>query len=160
VLFARAHRVAGLELPWSRRARVLFMVTVALLAIAAAGPPLALQLGPALRGDLAAASGAISSLGDLVTLALIAPLFMTAVALRGGLLVWPWAFYTAATIAWLLYDAQDTVIWLVPSLGEEPLSMVTVPLRILACTLTFAAGLAQRRLSTGGERVDRERPPG
>ena len=152
VLFARAHRVAGLPLPWSPRARRLFMAAVAALALAAAGPPFVLQLGPALDGDLTAASGAVSSLADVITLALVAPLFMTAVALRGGLLVWPWALYTAATVTWLVYDAQDTVAWLA-GIGEEPLRVVTVPLRIVACALTFAAGLAQRRLSTAA-RVD------
>jgi len=160
VLFARAYRVAGLELPWSRRARITFLVVVILLAAAAALPPLFLQLGPALHGDLPDLTGVFSSTGDFITFCLLAPLFMTAVALRGGLLVWPWALFTAGTICWLLYDAQDTLTYFIPWMTEEPLQIWVVPLRILACTLTFAAGIAQRRLSLGDAQLDSEGPPG
>jgi hypothetical protein len=148
-IFARAHAVAGLELPWSPGARRAFMAAMAVLALAAAGPPLVINAPFLLQGDLDSWSGAFSSLGDMFVLALIAPLFMTALALRGGLLVWPWGLYTAATFCWLLYDAQDTVTYLVPRLSEDPLTIITIPLRMLACTLTFAAAWTQRKLSAG-----------
>jgi hypothetical protein len=148
-LFARAHAVAGIELPWSRGARRAFFALMALVAMAAAGPSLVIELRLALSGQLAAWSPFMSSVGDVIVLALIAPLFMTTLALRGGLLVWPWGLYTAATFSWLLYDAQDTVTYLVPELADQPRSIVTVPLRVLACTLTFGAAWVQRRLSAG-----------
>lgn len=153
VIFARAHRVAGLALPWSRRARIAFGLGVALLAFAAAGPSIAVQAPRALAGEMLSWMQIFSSIGDFVFLVLIAPIFMTAVALRGGLLTWPWAFLTASTVTWLVYDAQDTLIYLVPRLEELDLTLVTVPLRILACALLYAAAMAQRRLSSGA--IDR-----
>lgn len=148
-LFARAHAVAGLELPWSRGARRAFIALVALLALAAAGPPIIIDVPPALRGDLEAWVGIISSVADLIVLALIAPLFMTAVALRGGLLAWPWALLTASTFCWLLYDAQDTVTYFIPSLTEDPLTIVTIPLRVLASATAFGAAWIQRQVTIG-----------
>lgn len=153
IVFARAHRVAGLSLPWSRPARVAFGAAVALAALAAVGPTIVILVPPALRGDLGSWIGVFSSIGDFVFLMLIAPIFMTALALRGGLLTWPWALLTASTVAWLLYDAQDSVVYFFPVLENADRTIVTVPLRILACTLLFAAAMAQRRLTSGA--IDR-----
>jgi hypothetical protein len=152
VVFARAHVAAGLELPWSRqRQRVLLLVTVG-AALIAAGPSLVLNVPAALAGDLATWSRMISGVGDILVFSLIAPLTMTALALRGGLLVWPWALYTASTVCWLLYDAQDSAKVLVPALAGEPLTVGAVTLRVLACTLIFAAGWTQRLIVTRAER--------
>lgn len=152
-IFARAHRVAGLSLPWSRRARVIFGAAVALLAFAAAGPAIAVQLPRALAGQMLSWMQIFSSIGDFVFLVLIAPICMTAVALRGGLLTWPWALLTASTVAWLVYDAQDTLIYLFPHLEDVDLTLITVPLRVAACTFLFLASRAQQRLTSGA--VDR-----
>jgi hypothetical protein len=158
LVFARAHRVAGLELPWSPGARRLFIAAMAIAAIAAAGPPIVINLPAVAHGDLEAWSGVLSAIGDVFVLALIAPLFMTALALRGGVLVWPWGLYTAATFCWLIYDAQDTVTYLVPGLSERSLTIVTVPLRVLACALTFGAAWVQRQLTTGEEPASARAP--
>lgn len=153
VIFARAHRIAGLELPWSRPARIAFGTAIALLALAAAGPSVVVLVPKALAGDMVSWMQIFSALGDFVFLMLIAPIFMTALALRGGLLTWPWALLTASTVAWLIYDAQDSVVYFYPQLETLDRTIVTVPLRILACTFLFAAAMAQRRLTSGA--IDR-----
>lgn len=149
VIFARTHRVAGLELPWSRQARVTFFAAITAAALLAAGPSIVVLVRPALDGDLTSWMQIFSAIGDLVFLLLIAPIFMTALALRGGLLTWPWVFLTASTAAWLAYDAQDSVVYFFPHLEVLDRTILTVPLRVLACTLLFSASVAQRRLTTG-----------
>ena len=76
---------------------------------------------------------------DILGLCLVAPLLLTAVSLRSGLFVWPWALITAGRIAWLLYDAAVAVEAGPPPLGF-PLSEV---FRGLGMNYLFAAGLAQ-----------------
>jgi hypothetical protein len=153
VIFARAHRIAGLELPWSRPARLAFIAGVAALAMLAAGPSVAVLVPRARAADLVAWMQIFSAVGDLLFLVLVAPIFMTAVALRGGLLTWPWALLTASTVTWLLYDAQDSIVYLYPRFESLDRTIVTVPLRVLACALLLAAALTQRRVTTGA--VDR-----
>src|SRR5262249_59047068 len=75
------------------------------LVAAAAGPAVLRSAGPLLQGDLSRAAGVFSALGDMVSLWLIAPLLLTALALRGGLFGWPFALLTTSYVAWLGYDA-------------------------------------------------------
>jgi hypothetical protein len=150
-LFARTYRVAGLELPGSPVRKGLIVTSAGLLAILAAGHSVYLSVRHAAAGDLESLMGAVSGVGDIVTFTLIAPVFMTALALRGGLLVWPWSLLVAANACWLLFDAQDTLTYFVPTVVGQVLEDYTETWRILACALTFCAGLAQRRLSSGEE---------
>lgn len=153
VIFARAHRVAGLELPWTPSARRSFFAVVTLLALLAVAPSIAVLVPKALGGDMLSWMQIFSGVGDFVFALLIAPIFMTALALRGGVLIWPWGLLTASAVSWLIYDAQDSVVYFFPQLEEIDLTLVTVPLRVLACLYLFAAALAQRRLTSGA--VDR-----
>jgi hypothetical protein len=79
----------------------------------------------------------------MLSLCLIAPLLLTALALRGGLIGWPWALLTTSYVAWLLYDA---VLVYGPSLGADPATvrLASEVCRALGCTYGFSAGLAQR----------------
>lgn len=153
VIFARTASVAGLQLPWSRTARWVLASAMALVAVGLVGPTLVI-VGPlAINGDLGSWISMISSVGDLAFLMLIAPIFMTALALRGGLLIWPWTFLTVSVSCWLLYDAQEIVAYLLPDLGPAEMTLWTTPLRILACGYLYAAAVAQRWLTSGA--IDR-----
>jgi hypothetical protein len=81
----------------------------------------------------------VSAVVDILAVCLIAPLLLTAMALRGGLVGWPWALVTASLVCWLLYDGAADVQRMV-SVGF-PLTDV---FRGMAENYLFAAGLAQR----------------
>jgi hypothetical protein len=147
-LFARAYHVAGIDLPGSRAKKIAVGATAAVLAVAIAGKPLLDAAHDLAGGNLGAIIGLSSSAGDIATFALIAPIFMTALALRGGLLVWPWSLITASNVAWLLYDAQSLVADFLPTASARTVEGWGEMWRVVACTLTLAAGLAQRRLTT------------
>jgi hypothetical protein len=76
---------------------------------------------------------------DIVTLCLITPLLLTAVALRGGSFSWPWGLLTASRLAWLLYDASEAFG---ASLGPAGFPLPEL-FRGLGENFLCAAGLAQ-----------------
>jgi hypothetical protein len=151
IYFARAHALAGLDLPGSRaRQRAVFAVT-AILALLLVGVPFVDTLHVVQAGNLRVLINTVSSIGDLVTFTLIGPILLTALALRGGLLVWPWAFLVGCNIAWFLQDAASLSVVVWPSLGEDSVSLWSNLWQVLACLLAFAAALAQERVSSPRE---------
>ena len=135
ILFARAFRAGGLELPGGLALKAAVYVGAVALAVALSAVALVDHVGRLGQGTDAV--GAIASdLGDLAGFALIAPIFLTALALRGGALAWPWFILVAAQVTWIIYDV-------IAYTAPLPLKEVT---RCLACLLTGVAGLAQRRV--------------
>jgi hypothetical protein len=147
-LLARAWSIAGLELPGSKAARILVMLVAAGLAVGISGSDLLVDSRALLGGDLGSMHSVGSDLGDIFGLALIAPVLLTAIAMRGGVLTWPWALLTASLIFWLLYDAVSVIEHSLPG-HEVAARVVRETFRALACAAEFAAGLAQRRVLTG-----------
>jgi hypothetical protein len=147
-MLARTWRVAGLTLPGPTLGKVAVVAATILLAFGLAGPGIVTFGGRLLGGDLTAAAGVASAFGDMVTLILIGPLLLTALALRGGLFAWPWALLTTSCVAWLFYDSFYTIG---PMLGlsQEAARIGYETCRALGCTFGGAAGLAQRFIAVG-----------
>lgn len=142
-LLARSWKVAALQLPGGRSRMIVVTVIAAALALAVAGPGAFKNVQSVIAGDFAALIMAVSAVVDILSLCLLAPLLMTAIALRGGHFFWPWALLTASLLSWLLYDAGAAVEGLdrvKEAIGAFPLAEV---FRGLALNLQFAAGLAQ-----------------
>jgi hypothetical protein len=132
-LFARVWHGTGLTPPWRGR---ITLVAFA-LGVAAGGLPVWRDVHMIASGQLIRVGGLASSLGDIASITLMGPVLVTAIAMRGGLLVWPWTILTVSSIAWLLFDAVQLL----------PASLVPVSDlgTVMAATLTCgAAGLAHR----------------
>ena len=157
-LLARTWKVADLSLPGSRKGQAAVVAVAVVLAVAFASPGLVTSGSRLLEGDLTATAGAASAFGDMIILCLLAPLFLTALALRGGLISWPWALLTASNVAWLLYDALAV---LGPALGLDAHAARTSTelFRALGCTFGFTAGLAQRAVVDHLRRLGGGPPP-
>lgn len=143
-LLARAARVAGIEMPGSNATRRGVQALALAVALLAAGPAAVISARQVIGGEQAGLMSFASCLGDIFCFALIAPLLMTTVAMRGGLLAWPWGFMTASGLAWLTFDAVQTlspIVFGIPAENARPILEVA---RCLACTCAFSAGLAQR----------------
>ena len=88
----------------------------------------------------------ISTLGDVVGIALIVPLAQSALALRGGLLMRTWLYLALCEFFWMLYD-----IWLAVrdhlGLGAATRAGVGIEqmVRVAAILFAFIATVAQRR---------------
>jgi hypothetical protein len=139
LLFVLAWRATGLAAPGSRSAQVGSIVAGIVIAIVVGGYPLAQGLATAKTDPVMV----ISTLGDVIGLALIVPLALPALAMRGGLLMHIWVYLAASELAWLVYD-----IWwaLSTSLqGGRAATAVLEALRVLAIGFAFAAAVAQRR---------------
>ncbi len=148
LMIARAWRVAGMDLPGSPGARGASIAIALGIALALAGPSAYVNLGSSLRGDPRGMVGLASDVGDILSTTLLAPVLLTAIAVRGGLLRWPWGLLTASLFSWLLYDTFVTVLGEVPGHGPS-FRLVGEGFRVLACTLQCSAGLAQRFVVRG-----------
>jgi hypothetical protein len=150
-LMARTFHVAGLatEESTSKWRMLTAMAFVAVLLVTL--PSLRTSVQGIQRGDASSVVWLISGVGDLLALALIAPILLTAIAMRGGVLIWPWALLTAGMASWLLYDLAGTLgdltlLNLSPTMDRA----VQEFFRGLACVYTAAAGFAQRKIVREG----------
>jgi hypothetical protein len=133
VLFARVWHGTGLTPPWRGQITLLAFA----LALVMGGLPVWRDIHMIAAGQTIRVGGLASSLGDIAAITLMGPILVTAIAMRGGLLVWPWTILTVSSIAWLMFDAVQLL----------PLSMVPVCDlgTVMAATMTTgAAGIAHR----------------
>jgi hypothetical protein len=96
-------------------------------------------------GNLSSIVSTGSDLGDMLTLALIAPVMQTALAMRGGLLRWPWGLTTAGSLAWLMYDITSDIVTVL-HVTRGPLLVGSESVRLVASGCILAAGVCQRRV--------------
>lgn len=157
-MLARAWSVAGLdEEDDSRSRRRAMFAGAAVLALAITGWSLVHDMRALLDGHIDATVSIASDLGDATVLALVAPVMHTALAMRGGLLRWPWGLLTASGVAWLAYDATSGAIDAL-HVGPGLALVASEGLRLIANGYVFGAGVAQRMAVAPGERESV--PPG
>jgi hypothetical protein len=141
IMLARVWRVAGIALPGSRASQTGAFAVSFIVAVAIIGWGLWRELHSVAHGEREAIIVVASNLGDVVSFIVIAPLMLTAIAMRGGTLAWPWALITASNVCWLLYDMS----WMFErQLGEATLRSVEEFWRAAACALALVTGMAQR----------------
>src|SRR5262249_30849610 len=98
VLFARVWNRTGIAPPWRPWATLGFTV----LGLAIDGPTL-LQSAREMVTLHPHAFGVFSSVaGDVIGIALVGPIFATAIALRGGVLMRPWLFLFGSSLCWIV----------------------------------------------------------
>jgi len=141
---ARTWRLAGLDLQVSRTVRFASMAASLAIALAIAGSTSLLDLKLALGGHFDALSYLASDLGDIVSLGVLAPILLTALALRGGTLAWPWGLIVLGTVGWVLHDASGPIA---TALGMAPseLKPLSEAFRWWGCVAYLSAGLLQRQ---------------
>jgi hypothetical protein len=137
-LFVRSWRKTGLTGSMSRGAMIASTIGGIVVALAIGAFPVIRGLNntdPALL---------VSTLGDMVSIALIVPLLLPALDLRGGLLMYTWLYLAVAQVVWLMYD-----IWSVSrtSIGVPTAWGLAIDqaLRVVALLYIFSAAAAQRR---------------
>lgn len=136
VLMARAWRVAGFELDGTRAARRMVWLAAAVITVLVVTPASLQSIRQVAGSNWLSLAGLASSIGDAVSLVCMAPILLTVMALRGGALVGPWAWFMAAQLCWLGYDATHA-------------SLVEDSFRLLALGCSLAAGIAQHRVIRG-----------
>jgi hypothetical protein len=144
VMLARVWHVAGIALPGSRRIQYAAMMLGVGIAIAIVGWGTWQDIGNLRQtGDKDAIVAIASNLGDIVCFSAIAPILLTAIAMRGGALAWPWALVTLSNVGWLLYDMSWSFErqW---ALSEHTLRIIAEFCRAQGCAMALSAGLAQR----------------
>jgi hypothetical protein len=150
-MLARAGRIAGLEPPWSAPVRVAVQVAAISLALVATGGATVTYARQVAGGDMESIRMLASCLGDIFVFSLLAPMLLTALSLRGGVLVWTWTLLTLSGLSWLGVDGAATFL---PTVGvSEPAAQATFEtLRCVANAFLGTAGLYQRWILRRGAR--------
>jgi hypothetical protein len=153
-LFVRSWRTTGLAGPVSSGASLVWTLAGFIVAFSIGAFPIIKSVGNTDPAVL------ISTLGDVVSIAMIVPLLMPALSLRGGLLMYTWLYLAIAEIAWLAYD-----IWAVarPRIGISTAWGLAIDqaIRAVALLYIYAAATAQRRAiqQTEADTTQRMRRP-
>jgi hypothetical protein len=154
---ARAWKVSGVTLPGKAAWRGVAQIASVVMAMAITLPSLAIQVPHLFDGDPVPVSGVIGALADATSLALIAPVLMTALGLRGTRIAWPWALLAVSMFGWLVYDATFSLSEMIGVAGR-PLLAFGDASRVLAATAACAGGLMQRLIATAEAAPARPRP--
>lgn len=141
---ARAWRLAGLDLQVSPAVRWASFAGSIVVAVVIAGGTALGDVHRALGGHFDALSNLASGLGDIVSLGVLAPILLTALALRGGTLGWPWALTVVGTLGWVLFDATGAVSSAL-HLNPADLKPLEEAFRVWGCVAYLSAGLLQRQ---------------
>jgi len=142
-MLARAWRVAGLEEEEGAHPWALPMAALA-AALLVTGWPVVSDVQALAHGDVFAVVPLASDLADTIVLTLLAPLLRTTIALKGGVLRWPWALLTLGNLLWLAFDALYGLLGVL-HVDPSRTRFATEGLRVLATLYACSAGLAQRR---------------
>ena len=138
----RAWYVGGIALPGSRTTRSIVQAAAIAMALAITMPALLYHAPHLLDGTPAPLLGASTALADALSLSMLAPVLLTALALRGGAIVWPWALLTCSMFGWLCYDVTFSLSANLTS-GGEAFRALGEAFRALAATGAAVAGIAQ-----------------
>ncbi len=143
IVFARTARKSGLALPGTAGLRAGALGLALVVSLLLAGPPLLIGARQTFSGDAKGMVSFASSLGDLVSFVLLAPVLFTALSLRGSLAGRPWWLLVLGLLCWMLYDATFALNY-VFDVSENLLKPSGEFFRSLAFMFEFSAGLAQR----------------
>jgi hypothetical protein len=140
-MLARTGHMAGIDVAISPVLRRAAWVVALVVAVAASGPGLLIAARTLAGGNPRGLVSVASRTGDIFSFVLIAPLLLTTLALRQGLLVWPWALLTASGLCWLGADFTNAAFLHLPNSQVGPLFDI---FRFPACLFVMTAGIAQR----------------
>ncbi len=145
-MMARAWYVGGLELPGTRTTRRLVRAVAAAMAVSITLPAVWIHVPQLVTGPPHAIMGLANALADAISISLLAPVLLTALALRGAAIAWPWALLTASLFGWLCYDATFSLSASHDSSGA--FRALGEAFHALACVGCGVAGIAQRLVVT------------
>ncbi|WP_141617904.1 hypothetical protein [Myxococcus sp. AB036A] len=145
ILLAMTYRQSGLQPPSSVRSNALWVGT-AVAALAVGVPVLATEvrhLGTDAISTMSAVISLASTLADMTTILLVAPILGVAYMLRGGRLAWVWWAMGISGAMWLFYDARAWLGPLLPGDAAQNAELLRT-LRTSGLVLLGLAGWLQR----------------
>jgi hypothetical protein len=140
--FAVAFAGTGLEFHASPRGRIAVYGICFVIALLLILPSLAEDVPKLPARGIPGLGLVLSQLADLVCIVLLAPLLLTVVSLRGGVLIWPFALVLVSNVVWVLWD------FMVPAMrgaGVDPTWVRTLKetFRVVATLYIPAAAVSQ-----------------
>lgn len=108
-LMARSLHAAGIGYMMSRSRKILLTVVALAVAVVLCHASLRDQW-EAIQAGTASAGSVISSLSDVITFTLVAPLAMSTLALRGGQVSWIFGFLTVSVLGWMVNEGGGSLV--------------------------------------------------
>jgi hypothetical protein len=150
-MMGRAWYVGGIALPGTRATRSIVHAAAVAMSLAITMPAFWFHAPHLLDGTPTPLMGASTALADALSLSMLAPVLLTALALRGGAIVWPWALLTCSMFGWLCYDVTFSLSANLTS-GGEAFRALSESFRALAAVAAGMAGIAQWLVATATAR--------
>ena len=141
-VLARAWFRAGLALMTSVKRQVTSFVVAAAVSLAVTGPTLFTDVHLFLGGNVDALALVTSDVADVTSFALLGPLLLTAIALRGGVLAWTWYLLALGGLSFLFMDVAQSLGAF--GHGSPRARLAEEVFRTAAAAAYLGAGLAQR----------------
>jgi hypothetical protein len=149
-MMSRAWYVGGIVLPGTQATRRLVRAAAAAMAVSITLPAIWVYAPDLPTGSPMAIMGVGDAIADAIAISLIAPVLLTALALRGAAIAWPWALLTASAFGWLCYDATFSFsISAALDTNGEAFRALGEAFRALACVGAGMAGIAQHLVVSG-----------
>jgi hypothetical protein len=141
-LTARSFKAAGLDFGGSRAQTIVATSLALVIALAICHDALLSNVNALFAGDVSV-SRFISPLADVITFALVAPLLLTAFALRGGQQFWMFALLTTGTVGWMINQGIDAILELAGGASDAVVRSGRMTGFAMACIFIASAALTQ-----------------
>ena len=141
-LTARSFKAAGLDFGMSRAKTFLATAVAIVIAFALCHASIISSFN-ALRGGSFTPSDLVSPLADVATFVLVAPLLLSAFALRGGQQFWMFALLTIGTVGWMVNQGIGTILELGGNATAAAVRSGRMTGFALACIFIAAAAFTQ-----------------
>lgn len=142
VVTARSFKAAGLDFGASRAKKFVVTAIALGLALAICQEALVTNFNALIAGSVSA-SRFISPLADVITFALVAPLLLTAFALRGGQQFWMFALLTIGTVGWMINQGIDFIFTVAGGVSDAAVRSGRMTGFAMACIFIAAAAFTQ-----------------
>ena len=141
-LTARSFKAAGLDFGGSRTKTIVATAISLVIAIALCHDSIIGGFN-SLRAGHFTPSDLVSPLADVITFALVAPLLLTAFALRGGQQFWMFALLTTGTVGWMINQGIGTLFEAAGGVSATALRTGRMTGFAMACIFIAAAAFTQ-----------------
>ena len=147
-VMARVLNAAGFGQIFSPAKKAIITIGALGIALALCWPTLAQHWALIAAGNARPAS-AISAVADVITFTLVAPLALSAIALRGGQISWIYGFLTLSVVGWMINSSANWISGVVGSSAPRTIRLAGVVAAVLfhvaaAATQTVAARRAMK----------------
>ena len=152
-VMARVLNAAGFGQIFSPAKKAVITIGALAIALALCWPTLADHWALIAAGNARPAS-AISAVADVITFTLVAPLALSAIALRGGQISWIYGFLTLSVFGWMVNSGADAIAGVAGTSAVRTVRLAGVVAAVLFHIAAAATQIVAARRTMKGAGLD------